>query len=337
MLITFACTANSCKNGKDAPDVSGIQVTLRTKRFDKDLAALDTNNIAAGLASMKPKYPQFQDFFLDTLMGFNLHGDYSDTAQGIKDGLRIFLTNKDYRGVFDTVAKHYPDTKDLDEQLTRGFKYLKHYEPDQKIPQVVYMLSWLNNWGAFTLGDGVLAIGLDMFLGANYPFYNAVGIPDYMAPKLKKKYIPVAAMRAIYQDKMPFQPEGNNLLHMMIQRGKEMYFIGKVLPFIDEPVRLAFTKEQLEWCKANEAMVYNFFVREDLLYSNDWQKVLRYVNDAPSATGMPSESPGNIGAWLGLQIVKAYAQEHPKMSLQELIYANIDASLFLQQSKYKPK
>ena len=64
---------------------------------------------------------------------------------------------------------------------------------------------------------------------------------------------------------------------------------------------------------------------------------MRYVMDGPSATGMPSDSPGNIGAWLGLQIVEAYMNEHPDMTLPELVDAPIDAQRFLLESKYKPR
>ena len=59
--------------------------------------------------------------------------------------------------------------------------------------------------------------------------------------------------------------------------------------------------------------------------------------DGPSATGMPPESPGNIGAWLGLQIVEAYMKQHPEKTLKELITEPIDAQRFLMESKYKPK
>lgn len=345
MLITFAILANSCGNGDNAPDVSDIKLDLVTKRFDKDIAAIDTTNIIGSLAKLQPQYPGFLPFFLDTLMGFNIGNAYApehagtanNQIPGIEKGLKIFLTYKDYRGVLDTVAKHYPDTKEIDEQLTKGFKYWKYYDPEQKTPQVIYMVSWLNNWGAFTLGNDILAIGLDMFLGKDYPFYKSVGIPDYMAQMQRKEYIPVAAMRALYQDKMPFNPDGKTLLHMMIQRGKEMYFLSKILPFMDETTRLGFTAEQLAWCNANQELVYNFFVKEELLYNNEWNKVLRYVNDAPSATGMPAESPGNIGTWMGYEIVKAYAAQHPKLTLTELIYSDIDDAKFLQESKYKPK
>lgn len=327
----------SCGNKESAPDVDNIKVSITSQRLDKDLYALDTNQLGAGLQQLHGKYPEFLNFYLDTLMGFSILGNYRDSNPGIQKGLRTFLTHKDYRGVFDTVLKHYPDEKPIEQELVKGFQYMKHYFPDYKEPKIIYLVSGLNNYGALTFGSNTIGIGLDMFLGADYPFYKSVGIPEYFSRQLNRNYIPVAVTRTIYREHHPFVVDGKVLLDMMIQSGKEMYFTGKILPHIEEHVRLAYTPEQLKWCEENEAMVYDFFVRQQLLYENNLQKVVRYVMDGPSATGMPSESPGNIGAWVGLQIVKAYMKEHPETTLKQLVETPIDPQRFLLESKYKPK
>ncbi len=337
IIVLLAVTISLGCGGDKAPNVSNIPVSIKSQRLDKDLYALDTNNLAAGLIKLEQKYPDFLGFYLDTVMGFGINRVYADTNMAIQKGLHTFLTHEDYRGVFDTVLAHYPDEEEINKELSKGFQYVKHYFPTYDEPEIIYLVSGLNNYGALTYGTNTLGIGLDMFLGADYPFYKSVGIPEYFSKQLNQDYIPVAVFRTVYRERRPFMVEGNNLLHMMIQSGKEMYFISKVLPFLDEHTRLAYTKEQLEWCEENEALVYDFFVREELFYEKNLQKVLRYVMDGPSATGMPSSSPGNIGSWLGLQIVKAYVEQHPNMSLIEVLDDETDAQSFLQQSKYKPK
>ncbi|MEZ5015614.1 MAG: hypothetical protein R2800_01060 [Flavipsychrobacter sp.] len=326
----------SCDTTK-TPDVSAVEVKLSSSRLDRDLATIDTNNIGAGLAQLSAKYPHVLDFYLDTLMGFGIKGDYVDDNPAIKEGLKTFLTHKDYRGVFDSVNAHFEDTKELEKQIELGLKYTKYYIPDYREPNFVYVVSGLNNWGAFSFGDNNVGIGLDMFLGEGYPFYRSVGIATYMYTKLDEQYLPVAVFRAIYQNRHEFLADGKSLLDMMIQRGKEMYFLEKVLPFVSNEVRLGYTPEQLAWCEANEGMIYDFFIRENLLYENSIQKVIRYVMDGPSSTGMPEASPGDIGAWVGLQIVKAYANEHQELSVQEIIDSEIEAQRILTESKYKPK
>jgi hypothetical protein len=337
LLAMVTINLLSCGEGVEKPDVSDVKVNLSTRRLDKDLYRIDTSKIGAGLQQLNSKYPDFLNFYLDTLLGFGVHGNFSDTAAPVRFGVKGFLTHKDYRGLYDTIVKHFPDTKDIDEELTGGFKYVKHYFPSYQVPKIIYLTSGLNNWGAFTYGDNILGIGLDMFLGQGYPFYGSVGIPEYMNRKLNRDYLPVAAFRAVHQNHIPFQPENKNLLDMMIARGKEMYFIDKVLPDIAKATKLAYTEEQLKWCEDNEGMIYNFFVRENLLYDKDWQKILRYVNDGPTSAGMPSQSPGNIGAWVGWQIVDAYAKQNPKLSLQQLLQIEEEPQVFLQKSKYKPR
>lgn len=334
-FLSIAGSFAACNNGKKAPDVSNIKVTLETRRLDRDLFQLDTNNISAGLQQLQKKYPDFLSFYLDTLMAFNIHGNFSDTTSAIRDGLKTFLSFKDYRGLFDTVNKHFPDTKMIDEQLTKGFQYLKYYYPKYNVPKVVYFTSALNNWSAITY-DNIVGVGLDMYLGPQYPFYSSVGIPAYATAHFLPEYASVNVMAAVYYDMHPFVIDGRNLLDLMIQRGKQEYFVEKVLPFAEDSVRFGFSKAQLSWAEANEADVYNFFLKENLFYETNLQKIVRYVNDAPSATGMPPQSPGNIGSWLGYRIVKAYMEQHPEMTMQQLFEIK-DAQRILQESKYKPK
>ena len=337
LVILLPFLLGSCGGGEKIPDVSNIQVEIQSRRLDRDLAALDTNKLVEGLRTLKGKYPDFLDFYLDTLMGFGVKGNYADTSQAIQLGLRGFLTQKDYKGVFDTVAKHFPDTKKEEAALVKGFQFMKYYYPDYRVPKVVYLVTGLANWGAFTFGSGTVGIGLDMFLGANYPFYKSVDLPDYMGRHFSPAYMPVAVFSAIYQDRYPFVMESRNLLDMIIQKGKEQYFVSKMLPYAPDSVRLAYTQKQIDWCKHNEAEVYNFFIRENLFYSKDWQRILRYVNEGPNSTGMPPQSPGNIGSWLGLQIVRSYMQKHPEMTLPQLLSQHEEPQVFLEESKYKPR
>lgn len=335
VFTTFIISLQSCKSGNE-PDVSSVQVDLTIKRLDKDLFALDTNHLATGLVDLKKKYPEFLDFYLDTLMGYSVYGNYSDTSIGVQKGLHTLLTYPDFRGLFDTIAVHFPDMDKTNESLKKGYQYLKYYYPSQPVPEIVYLNSNLNNYAAFTYDTIAIGIGLDMYLGEGYPFYKSVGIPDYVTRKLTPAYIVPNVFISVYRANHPFFIEGKTLLDMMVQRGKEQYFLSKIIPFVPEYVRLGFTEKQLEWCENSEAAVYNFFVNKQFLYSTNLQQVYRYVTDGPNAAGMPVESPGNIGSWLGYQIIKAYAEKYPKVSLQNILEIK-DAQKILQQSRYNPK
>ncbi len=341
--LLFTLLLSSCSSpNQQIPDVSGIKITLQTYRFDKDLYAVDSNQIGSGLQQLSVKYPDFLNFYLDTIQAFGIHGNYTDTSKAIQEGLKVFLTYKDYVELEDTILKHYPDTKDVDAELTQGFQFMKYYFPAYHVPRVMYVSLGLKNLPAFTIDTAILGISLDMFLGEQYPYYRSVGIFDYQAPHLRKSYIPVDAFRVVYTHDHPVVTDDRTLIDLMIQKGKEQYFLHKVLPNTPDSVLFGFSQPQVEWCNENEALIYNFFIRNCLLYNKDAQSVMPYVNDGPFTPGIPASgkiktTPGNLGTWLGYRIVCAYVSQHPKMTLAALCGNNIDPAKFLDEARYRPK
>ncbi len=336
MIFFLASGMSSCNNGNGGPDVSNIKVALNTRRLDRDFARIDTAHIMNGLQALRNKYHDFLYFYTDTLMGIGVSGATSDTAFAIRHNLYTYLTHKDFRDLNDTVARHFPDTKEMDELLVKGFQHMKYYYPQYNVPKIVYLNSYLTKWSAFTYGNEIIGIGLDMYLGTQYPNYPRVDIPDYMIRNLKPEAAPVNVFTAVYSKDHPFITENRTLLDMMVQRGKQQYFLSKIIPFVPEAARFGFTEKQLKWCMDNEAGIYNFFLKEQMLYDTNWQKILRYVTEGPEATGMGAESPGNVGSWLGWRIVQAFVKEHPEAKLDDVLRMD-DAQAMLQQARYKPR
>ncbi len=343
VIFTSVLLLAGCNNqGEKIPDVSNIKVSLQTYRFDKDLYAVDTNHIGEGLQKLSLKYPDFLNFFLDTIMAFGINSNFADSNKAIKEGLRVFLTYKDFTGLENTINKHYPDTKETDNELEKGFQYMKYYYPDFNPPKVIYVSLGLRNLPAFTIDTAILGICLDMFLGEEYPYYRSIGIPAYMGSHLAKSYIPVAAFKVIYSHSHPFIMDDRTLLDLMIQRGKEQYFLHKTLPRTPDSVLFGFTQSQVDWCNENEAMIYNFFINRNLLYNKESQNIIPYINDGPFAPGIPASgkiksTPGNVGSWLGYKIVCNYMAQHPKVTLEELCNQQTDPAKFLNEARYKPK
>jgi hypothetical protein len=203
------------------------------------------------------------------------------------------------------------------------------------VPRLVYFVSGLANWGVVSY-ENILGIGLDMFLGEQYPFYKSVGQPDYMYINFRKESIAPSVFSTLYNDIHPFQDEEKTLLEMMLQKGKQQYFVEKMLPFVSLEDRIGYTKAQLDWCTQNEAMIYNFFLDNSLMFEKNWSKMRRFVVYGPNTSGMPAESPGNIGTWLGLQIVKSYVEKNPEADI-ETIFKEENAEQFLRKAKYKPR
>lgn len=328
----------SCDTQNEAPDIRNVQVDIDFYNFYQDFSAINPENLPADLVDIKDKYPDFADFYLQQLIPMYIEGDYYTAISNYKEkfsALYSFLTYKDYRDLFDTVNIAFPNTEKYNEIIANTFRYIQYYDSSITLPQhIYYFVSGLNHYTVALIDEKSMGVGLDMFLGKNFSPYASVGIPDYALQRFTAENIPVWVARVIYDDRYPFYPEGKNLLEMMIERGKEMYFLEKVTPFVHDSVRLGFTSEQFQWSKNNEAMAYNFLVQQGLLYETNLQKIYRYVLDGPTATGMPAESPGNIGSYIGLSIVKSYAK-NTNTDLQTLMQEK-DARKILELARYKP-
>lgn len=330
LMFVLAVANFSCHRGDNSNDIKNIKINVQFYDFYKDFAALDTNNLQAGLEKIKAKYPDFLDLYLDGLANINMNGDYSKT-----DVLRGFLTYPDFKNLFDTVMKVYPDTKKQDEQIEDLFKHLAFYDSSYRLPQkVFYYAAGLHYPVSLTKDNKILGIGIDCFLGRDFAPYEQVKIPYYMTLKNTPEYIPVAVAIKFYEDKYPLVFDDKNLLQLMIEKGKEAYFLKKMLPDAEENLFFLFDEKQMEWCRKNEKLIYNYFIQNNLLYETNGQKIYRYLNDAPTSSGMPPESPGNTASFIGYKIVNAYAERSGK-SLMEILKMT-DAKQILSAANYKP-
>jgi hypothetical protein len=327
-IIIAGCKQNN------APDVSNIKVDLHPIRYDKLIYTIDSNQVIEGLRNLKNIHPGFTDRYTYDLLGWHLMlNNNNDT---LAKYLHHFLTYKDFTNLNATVQSKFADTKKEDAALTQMVQYIKYYLPKYKVPRLYYFNSGLNMYSTIT-DDSIIGVGLDMYLGKDFEFYPAIQLPKYQIEKCDIKYMPASMARTIFDDLFIFSPEGKDLLTIMIHNGKALYFMDKVLPEMQDEIKIGYTKEQLEWCNKNEAMAYNMLIENKLLFETDLQKTMRYVLEGPSSQGLPSECPGNIGSYLGWQIVKKYMALHTETTLEQLCTMPIDANKILEESGYKPR
>ena len=152
-----------------------------------------------------------------------------------------------------------------------------------------------------------------------------------MAPK----YLVPAAVLGWFNTEHPKELEGKEFLNQMIHQGKSMCYASMMLPETPDSVLLAFSPSELKWCEDNEEQIWSLFIEKKMLFSTDPSHYIKFLGEAPKASGFPEEAPDRIGVWVGWQIVKKYMKKNPDLSLLELI-AEKDALKILEQSGYKP-
>ena len=332
ILSIYAC---ECGKGKDIPDVSGIPVKVEIKRFEQDLLKLDTNNIGPGLAQLSEKYPEFSKIFFENILGST---DTLIAPEGHEKYVRGFISHPAIRQLYDTCQIVYPKLDQLQKDFEQAFRFYKYYFPTQPLSGEVITFMSEYTVGGFLYGENSIGVGLDFYLGEQYPYqqYNPVNpnFSQYLTRTFNKEHIVEKSMKLLIED-MLGPPPGNKMLDYMIHNGKELYVLDHLLPYAPDSVRLEYTQSQVDWCNDNEANIWAYFISEKLLYSTDWGKFRKMVEPSPNSPGMPEEAPGRTGNWLGWQIVKAYMEKNPGTSMEALLALD-DAQFILDKSKYKP-
>lgn len=318
----------------DAPDVSGIEMDIGIRRFEQGMFNLDTNDVEAGLARLRAQYPEFSGILLDQILGI---GDTAAVPGGPAAFVRGFNLHPPTRKLYDTVQVLYGDMSALEADFEEAFRYFKYYFPEERTPAVTTFISEYSI-AAFVYGDNELAVGLDFFLGENYPYaqYNP-GNPNfsaYMTRTFTERHLVSKALQALING-LADQPPGNRLLDLMIHNGKKLYVLDHLLPFTPDSIKLEVTGAQAEWLEDNEMEMWAYFLKEELLYSSDWQNIRKFVDYSPHSPGMPPEAPGRTANWLGWQVVRAYMKRHPEVSMPQLLLLE-DAQKILDESRYKP-
>jgi hypothetical protein len=317
------------------PDVSKIEIDLSLRRFEQDLFTLDTTQMEASLESLKSKYPELSNIFFGQILGTN--DPQIRNTIGEANYVKGFINFPGIRELYDTCQYVFADFSEQEASFRKAFQYLKFYFPDMPTPDLTTFISEYTV-GAFIYKENSLAVGLDFFLGSDYPYaaYNPNNptFSQYLTRTFNKDHLVSKTIRVLVED-MTGPPNGSKMLDIMIHRGKQLYLLDQLLPHVADTAVLEFSKAQLNWLQNNERDIWAFFLTEDLLYSTDMQKYRKYVDYSPNAPGMPIEAPGRAASWMGYQIVRAYMRKVTSADLADLINAR-DAQEILDKSRYRP-
>lgn len=326
MLIT-GCT------GKKIPDVSAVKVDLQLQHFDKDFFAVDTNHLDQSLQQLHEKYPGFLRDFIFNILALP---PQPDSANAVQQQTLTFL--RSYRPLKDSADKVFTNLAEVNQQVKRGLQFVKYYFPAYKIPnKLITFIGPINSYGNILTADA-LAVGLQLYMGKNYSLYKTDVVqelyPAYISRRFEKEYIPVNCIKTIVDDMFPDNSAGRPLIEQMVQAGKRLYLLNRLMPEAADTLKTGYTKEQLDGCYKNESTIWSYFVQNDLVYVTDPSIVKDYMNDAPKTEAFGQESPGFIGQFVGWQIVKKWMAKNDKVTLQQLMETN--AKTIFEQAKYKP-
>jgi hypothetical protein len=334
-LIISVFTIWSCSEEKNnAPNVDQIKVNMNVHRYDHEVFAIDTNKLTENVGLLKQKDAGFFNIFFQNVLPIGRD------SQQFTASLRGFLADKRIRNLYNTTQIVHGNLSAFTAEMSQALKYYKHYFPTSKDVDIYTFISefgfqrFIFNAGA---KDGI-GLGLDMFLGADYPYKNIdptnPSFSSYLIRTFNKDHMVPKAVDLLIDDLLSGH-QSEKLIDHMITNGKKLYLKKLLLPHTSDTLIFEHTADQMQWLKDNELEMWSFFRDQNLVYESNSVKINKYINDSPNSPGMPDAAPGKTANYIGYRIISSYMKKFPQTTLDELV-KNSDYQKLFDTSGFKP-
>lgn len=335
LFVTFVIfiASSSCNNNKNIPDVSNIKVDLKIERFENDFFNSDTNNLTQSFEKLNQQYPSFFPDYLFHILELQTQPDSAINQA------KLFLIDKIYREINIDAMKKFVSLKKVKTELELGLKLTKYYFQNYNLPKKIYtFVGPIDGIGTALTSDHNFAIGLQGYLGKDYPAYHDTYIvqtyPPYKTKRFEEQYIATNCIKNVIEELYPDKSTGRPLAERIIEQGKRLFLLDALLPTTADSIKTGYTQNQLQECFDNEKNIWAYFVQANLLFEREPSIVSPYVTDGPKTQELSETAPGNIGQFTGWQIVKKWMKDNPKINLQQLMQTP-NTTIF-NEVNYKP-
>jgi len=328
LLLVLMIIYSSCRRIDYQTDVSGIDIEIEIRRFEPDLFAINFDSIPESIPRL---YERHGDFF--DLYNYRIISIGGARQVTYPDYLKSFLTDYMNHQVFQETMEVFPEIGELQESLTGAFRRYHYHFPDREIPRVYTFVSRFNQ--SIVTAEGILAVGLDNYLGTGCEFYPRLGRHQYQIQNMHPGKISSDCMMGWAMTEFEYNEEADNVLSNMIYNGMMAYFTKWMLPGEPDSLIMGFNAGQMKFCLNNEARMWESLVEHKLLFETDRMTVLKFTGNGPFTRDFTPESPARAAVWLGWRIVEQYMRRNPDISLAELMEEK-DYQKILTLSRYNP-
>lgn len=244
------------------------------------------------------------------------------------------MTNEEEQYLFEEATTVFDDFEKTEVELTDLFKHIIYYKPNFVVPKLYTYISDMDYEYPIIYADSLLFISLDMYLGKGNIVYKE--FPLYLAQNYNKENVVVDVAESIVERWYP-NKHYRQFIDKIIEAGKRKYLIDLFLPQVQDHLKMGYDSDKMEWAVNNEINIWKYFMEKEYLFSNDANLDTRFINVAPFSKfyqETDQDSPGQIGVWMGWQIVDAFMKNND-VTLQQLM--TMPPQEVFKKSKYKPR
>ncbi|MBF8456950.1 gliding motility protein GldB [Kaistella sp. G5-32] len=307
----------SCK--KDPKNQWKVEITNPAQKVEAVDISKEFYSANVPLEDFKKKYPWFQG----TVPDEDFAGRRADPDEA-----------KVYKEAISKI-----DIAKLNTELTDLFSHVKYYFPQFKDPKVFLYSSALQGVMEpvfYQTKENMVFIDITGFMGENNPNYK--GLEQYFQTSMNPQNIVPKVSEILAENFVAPNTDHQKFIDELIYNGKIMTLQDAFLPNFPDYLKMDYTQKQYEWAKENEVNIWNFFVENNLVFSDDIRLNDRFIKPGPFSkfyTEIDNESSPQVGIYIGWQICKKFFKEKPEAKLTDFL--KLSAQEIFNQSHYKPK
>ncbi|MGM0377710.1 MAG: gliding motility protein GldB [Bacteroidota bacterium] len=327
-LLLIILLSGGCNWFKSSPDVSDIEVDFELVPFYEDLFAIHPDSVEQNVDNLKSEYGNYLKAYSEGIIkiGSPEDGEYTDN-------LSKFLAYEPNKEVYDTCRKVFSDKEQLKNEISRAFRYYKHYFPERETPDVYLHISGFNE--SVAVDSGWVSVSVEKYLGRDCVFYEWLQTPEYLRTQMEPERVVPDIMRAIGMTEYAYNDSVNDLISQMVYHGKMLHFVEHTIPEIPDTLLFGYSEDQMEWCRTNEAFMWETMIEKKHLFSTEQDLIRKYVGDAPFTNFFGQESPGRTGRYIGYKLMESWMDQHSEKSFKDMMEAT-DPHNILSNAGYRP-
>jgi len=322
MIITISCSDKEIMKRSE-----GITTEIHIERFEKELFSIDPALVEDSLPGWEKRHGEFFRNFC-WVAGL---GNTSDS--GFAGRLSAFITDRQNYRLYKRTMEVFPNLNEVTREFNVGFSNYLRYFPGMAVPEIYTYIAGISQ-SAIT-DEGLLAIGLDRYLGTNEPLYLEAGIFKYLTSNMHPGKIASDCMNFWAETEFTFNDSVNSLIAHIIFRGRLLYFTKAMLPDQPDSLTLGFSTKDLRYLQASEKSMWAFLVEHKLLFNSDRFTINKFIQEGPFTTDFGRESPARAAVWIGYRITEAYMKRNHEADLSDLMQER-DYLSILNGSGYNP-
>lgn len=196
---------------------------FRIARYDRLESRYLTTGDFSALQQMNMEYPIETRTLVEKMLQI---GDVSE--HDINERFLRFYQDSTLQQLISDAESEYANMDDLNQQLRKSLAQLKKWLPDMPIPHVYAQIGALDQ--SIVVGEGMIGISLDKYMGAKYPLYQQYGYTEEQLQTMNRDYIVPDALAFYLLSLYPMSKyDSRSQREKDLHLGKVMWTVNKAL------------------------------------------------------------------------------------------------------------